>query len=111
MLAKDMAEYDNIYVVDSLQASLSERLLVEYAVKLRDAGMGAKELVRKLEQDRERVILTGVPSTYFSGCGGSRWRDRDQTGALAEGRRDRKPQQGKRYAYGEVRHAELLKGL
>lgn len=52
MLAKDMAEYDNIYVVDSLQASLSERLLVEYAVKLRDAGMGAKELVRKLEQDR-----------------------------------------------------------
>ena len=29
MLAKDMAEYDNIYVVDSLQASLSERLLVE----------------------------------------------------------------------------------
>ncbi len=65
MLAKDMAEYDNIYVVDSLQASLSERLLVEYAVKLRDAGMGAKELVRKLEQDRERVILTGVPSTLL----------------------------------------------
>ena len=65
MLAKDMAEYDNIYVVDSLLASLSERLLVEYAVKLRDAGMGAKELVRKLEQDRERVILTGVPSTLL----------------------------------------------
>ena len=38
---------------------------MEYAVKLRDAGMGAKELVRKLEQDRERVILTGVPSTLL----------------------------------------------
>jgi len=65
VLAKDMAEYDNIYVVDSLQASLSERLLVEYAVKLRDAGMEAKELARKLEQDRERVMLTGVPSTLL----------------------------------------------
>lgn len=65
LLAKDMAEYDPIYVIDSLQASLSERMLVEYAVRLRDAGNATGEIVRKLEDARERIFLTGVPESLL----------------------------------------------
>ena len=41
VLAKEMCGYEKIYIVDSLQASLSLRLLVEYAVKLKEEGKSA----------------------------------------------------------------------
>lgn len=62
VLAKSIAGYDKIYVVDSLQASLSERMLVNYAVKLRDSGYAAEEIVEKLKEIRGRILLTGVPA-------------------------------------------------
>lgn len=65
LLAKDMADYDKIHVVDSLQASLSERLLVEYAVRLRDRGMKIEEIVEALEDAKKRIILTGVPESLL----------------------------------------------
>ena len=49
MLAKTMCEYDNCYLVDSLSATVGEQLLVREAVKMRDAGLSAKEIFDKLE--------------------------------------------------------------
>lgn len=65
VLAKELADYEKVWVVDSKQASLSERMLVEYAVKLRDSGMEMEELVAHLEEARNRIVLTGVPESLL----------------------------------------------
>lgn len=56
-LAKQMSEYDNCYIVDSLSATIGERVLVEYAVKLRDEGLSAKEIFQKLEDIKEKLHI------------------------------------------------------
>ncbi|MEG0368223.1 MAG: DegV family protein, partial [Coprobacillus sp.] len=43
-IAKDLAEYDDIYVIDSLNATQGLRLLVEKAIVLRNEGKSAKEM-------------------------------------------------------------------
>lgn len=65
VLAKEMCGYEKIYIVDSLQASLSLRLLVEYAVKLKEEGKSAEEIAGILEEVKNRTYLTGVPSTLL----------------------------------------------
>lgn len=65
VLAKELADYEKVWVVDSKQASLSERMLVEYAVKLRERGMEMEELVAHLEEARNRIVLTGVPESLL----------------------------------------------
>ena len=61
LLAKSISEYEPIYIVDSLQATVSIRLLVEYAVKLRDQGMCIKEIYERLLIQRNKIQLYGVP--------------------------------------------------
>lgn len=61
LLAKSISEYEPVYIVDSLQATVSIRLLVEYAVKLRDQGMCIKEVYEKLLIQRNKIKLYGVP--------------------------------------------------
>ena len=51
------AEYDGAYVFDSLNATGGERLVVEYAVRLRDEGKSAKEIVAALESIRDKIVL------------------------------------------------------
>ena len=51
------ADYDGCYVFDSLNATGGERLIVEYAVQLRDEGKSAKEIIAALESIRDKVIL------------------------------------------------------
>ncbi len=57
VLAKNQLEYDECYIIDSLTASGGERILVEQAVKLRDAGKSASEIVCFLETLRSRISL------------------------------------------------------
>ena len=45
------------YVVDSRNATGGQRILVEHAVSLRDAGKSAAEIARSVELLRERVVL------------------------------------------------------
>ncbi len=61
LLAKNISEYEPVYIVDSLQATVSLRLLVEYAVKLRDQGRSIKEVYEKLLIQRNKIKLYGVP--------------------------------------------------
>ena len=51
------ADSENCYVFDSRNATGGQRLLVEYAVRLRDAGKSAREILEALEAVRDKVVL------------------------------------------------------
>lgn len=58
MLAKSMADYDDIYIVDSLQVATAERMLVMRACQLRDEGkLSAAELADELVRFSKRIRL------------------------------------------------------
>lgn len=60
VIARDMQkEPQRIHLIDSLNASLSEALLVQHAVKLRNMGMGVQELVSELQELVGRIRLVG----------------------------------------------------
>ena len=63
MTVRDMVEYEDCYIVDSLTGTGGVRLLVEHAVKLRDEGKSAKEIAAALEELRSRVALYTVMDT------------------------------------------------
>lgn len=50
-------ENDGFFVVDSRNATGGQRLLVEYAVRLRDAGQSAAQIARAVEALRENIVL------------------------------------------------------
>ena len=56
-LAKSMVEYENIYIVDSLTATLGMRILVDQAVRMRDRGCDAQSIVEELEQLKSRIRI------------------------------------------------------
>lgn len=62
-LAADMCEYDRIYVCDTHQAIIAQRMMVEYAVKLRDEGKSLEDIVQKMLAIRDRVTVSGVVDT------------------------------------------------
>lgn len=62
-IAKDMAEYSEIYIVDSLNTITGLRLLVEHAVKLSSQGMAAAEIAQTLEALKERIVLFAMVDT------------------------------------------------
>lgn len=57
LLAKDMVEYENIYIIDSQSATLGMRILVDRAVFLREQGCDAKTIVEELEGLKTRIRL------------------------------------------------------
>lgn len=54
---------DCIYVVDSLNATVGEQLLVLYACQLRDQGATAAEIVNALEKKKGDICLAAVLDT------------------------------------------------
>ena len=62
-MAVGLAEYDGACVVDSLSGTGGQRMIVEYAVKLRDEGKSAGEIVEQLEALRSRVTLYACMDT------------------------------------------------
>ena len=52
-----------VYVVDSLNACIGERILMEYAVRLAEEGRGAKEIAALLEEKRGKIMLLAVLDT------------------------------------------------
>lgn len=62
-IAKNMCDYDPIYILDSEQAIAAQRMMVDYAVKLRDRGMDTPAIVTELETFRSRVCVSGVIDT------------------------------------------------
>ena len=58
------AEYEGkVHVVDTMQFCISYYILVEYAVRLRDAGKSAKEIADEITRVREKAIVLAVFDT------------------------------------------------
>ncbi len=51
------------FVVDSENATVGERALVEYALQLKDAGMEPQAIVEKLEADKKKIRLIALLDT------------------------------------------------
>lgn len=51
------------FVVDSENATVGERALVEYALQLKDAGMEARAIAEKLEEDKKKIRLIALLDT------------------------------------------------
>ena len=57
LAVRDMADYPECYILDSRNATGGQRMLVEYAVKLRDEGRSAEEIISAVEALRDRIVL------------------------------------------------------
>lgn len=63
--AKQAAENfkDKVYVVDSMNAAIGERLLCEYVLRLIEQGKTAKEIVAILEEEKSKINVMAVLGT------------------------------------------------
>ena len=59
-VAKNMCGYENISIIDTRQAVMSQRILVERAAHLRDAGMPFGRIVSEINDLKERVHVIGI---------------------------------------------------
>ena len=55
--------FENVHVVDSMNATLGEQILVKYALQLAEGGMAASDIVAELERAKSHVNLMGMPDT------------------------------------------------
>ena len=62
-MAKDLVEYEDIHIIDSLSATQALRLIVEKAVSLRDKGFSAEEIVKEIANYKTRVKIYGIVDT------------------------------------------------
>ena len=56
-------DYDNIYIVDSGSVAIGGGILVEYALKLLNDGLEAKEIAEKLEDAKKRIVIVALVDT------------------------------------------------
>ncbi len=56
-------DYDNIFVVDSASVAIGAGILVELAVKMANDGFTAEEIVEKLEEEKEHIIIVAMLDT------------------------------------------------
>ena len=56
-------EYENIYVVDSGTVAIGGGILVEYALKLLNEGLEAKQIAEKLEEVKSRIVIVALVDT------------------------------------------------
>ena len=54
---------DKVFVVDSLNVCIGERILIQYAVRLLKEGISAEELVKRLMEVRHRIKLMALLGT------------------------------------------------
>lgn len=57
VMIKEDAGSEGCFVLDSRNATGGQRLLVEYAVRLRDEGKSASEIVEKVAALRDKIVL------------------------------------------------------
>ena len=56
-IAKDMAEYDGIHLIDSKTAVYAIKIMVDYGMQLRDEGKTVDEIVEALEELKSRISI------------------------------------------------------
>ena len=60
---RQMVDYDGCYVVDGKNATGGQRMLIEYAAKLRDEGKSAREIIAGVESLNGRIVLYACMDT------------------------------------------------
>ncbi|MBQ7916709.1 MAG: DegV family protein [Firmicutes bacterium] len=84
MMAKNIVEYDGIYVIDSRTATHMIGLMAQYARKLIADGLKAAEIVEKCEALKSRVkVFAGVDTLEYLFRGGRMSRATAAVGELA----------------------------
>ena len=63
VLAKDMLEYSECYVIDTCTATGGQRILLEYAVLLRDVGLKAEAIIEAIEDLKKRIVIYACMDT------------------------------------------------
>lgn len=63
MLAKNIVDYDDIYIVDSLSATYVIKMMVDRASELIDEGKKVKEIVEVLEEMKKKIKLLASVNT------------------------------------------------
>ena len=56
-VVKAMGGYDNVWLVDSLSATLGQKLLVVHAAELRERGFPAAEIAARLDALKSRIRI------------------------------------------------------
>ncbi len=83
-LAKDMAEYDKIYIIDSKTVTLGMRILVDQAVMLRKRGASVTEIITRLEELKPKIrVCAGLETLEYLYKGGRLSRGQASLGTLA----------------------------
>lgn len=62
-LAKNMVDYDNIYIIDSLTATLMIKVLANHAYELIQQGLPATEIVKQIEALKSKVKVAAALDT------------------------------------------------
>lgn len=57
------SEYQNIFVVDSANVCVGERILVERALALRDEQLSAEQIAEKLNKEKQHIVLYALLDT------------------------------------------------
>ncbi|MBQ4537559.1 MAG: DegV family protein [Lachnospiraceae bacterium] len=71
LLAKDMVDYENIYIIDSCTATYAIKIMADYALQLSKENVPAKEIVTRLETLKSKVKILAVLDTLeYLGKGG-----------------------------------------
>lgn len=57
------ADYENVYVVDSGNASVGGGILTEFALQLRDEGLSAPEIAARLDAEKQQIVTVALVDT------------------------------------------------
>jgi DegV family protein with EDD domain len=63
VLAKNMVEYDRIFLVDSLSATLTIKIMADHALKMREDGKSSEEIVAAVESLKSKVKVVAALDT------------------------------------------------
>lgn len=70
-MMKEMTDYPEIYVIDSLTGTHAIRLIADYACKLREDGLSAHDIAQKIQELVPRVqLFAGMDTLEFVYKGG-----------------------------------------
>jgi len=83
-LAKEMTDYNGIYIIDSLTATLMIKVLGDYALQLIAQGLPASEIVEKIEAVKGKVkVVAALDTLEYLSRGGRLNRTAAVIGELA----------------------------
>lgn len=70
-LARQMADYENIFIIDSLSATFTIKVMADYAFRLRSEGASAREIAKKVEALKSRVrVIAALDTLEYLSRGG-----------------------------------------